>query len=406
MKTMLTWPIAISCALWLLASCQPKKNKSAENPVSESSSAVSSTGQSEMTSRYWRLTGSIGAFPIVMDLAFRAPLDDDSGYYGYHGSYYYQSKEDLIDLYGMIDSVGNLILTEVTLNDLSPSFTGQLDVASGTYKGTWTSGDGKRSYPFELKEDYSDGAVAFRTQSFQDHILLFSGKKEASPSASYGMVWLSPIENTTDPATAKFLTEAIRKGMIGDSLAAVVSSPEEAFSRLSKSFFASYREDMGDISPDEIDQTGYMMFSYEENHSVEVFYNRNQLLTLGFWTYWFGGGAHGNYATELRSYDLQNRKELLLEDVFLPGYDQKLTPYLDKAARSKFSIPKNEPLGNTLFENTIPATENFGLTGRGVVFNYPPYEIAAYAMGEIRLFVPYSDIKHLLQPAFVERFVR
>ncbi len=405
MKTMLSWPIAICCAVLLLTGCQPKKDKRTETQDSNASNTAVGNGQSETESRYWRLAGSIGTFPIVMDLAFRATLDDDSGYYGYHGSYYYQSKEDLIDLYGMIDSVGNLILTEVTLHDLSPSFTGKLDVASGTYRGTWTSGDGKRSYPFELKEDYGDGAVAFSTQSFQDHTLLFSGK-ESSPSASYGMVWLNPTENITDQATARFLTEAIRKGMIGDSLAAIVSSPQEAFSRLSKAFFASYRQDMGDVSPDEIDQTGYMMFSYEENHSVEVFYNRNQLLTLGFWTYWYGGGAHGNYATELRSYDLQNRKELLLKDVFLPGYEQKLTPYLEKAARSKFSIPKSEPLGNTLFDNTIPATENFGLTGKGVIFNYPPYEIAAYAMGEIRLFVPYSDIKHLLQPAFAERFVR
>ncbi len=406
MKNILTWPTVICLAALLLANCHPKKDKSTENQSSSASSATSNASQPKMNSRYWRLVGSIGTFPIVMDLVFRTPLYDDGDYYGYHGSYYYQSKEDLIDLYGMIDSTGSLILTEVTLNDLSAAFTGKLDMASGTYKGTWSSGDGKRSYPFELKEDYSDGAVAFRTQSFQDHILLFPSKKETSPSANYSMVWLSPTESTTDPATARFLTEAIRKGMIGDSLAAVVSSPEEAFSRLSKSFFASYRQDMDDISPDEIDPTSYMMFSYEENHSVEVFYNRNQLLTLGFWTYWFGGGAHGNYATELRSYDLQNRKELLLEDVFLPGYDQELAPYLEKAARSKFSIPKNEPLGNTLFDNTIPATENFGLTGRGVVFNYPPYEIAAYAMGEIRLFVPYSDIRHLLQPAFIERFVR
>jgi hypothetical protein len=53
-------------------------------------------------------------------------------------------------------------------------------------------------------------------------------------------------------------------------------------------------------------------------------------------------------------------------------------------------------LENFLFENKIPVTENFGLMENGILFDYPPYEIASYAAGEIDLLITYEELADIL----------
>lgn len=387
--------------LALLAACQPAGNKNADHTAGHTEAPASAAANDPA---YWHLTGQVGTLAVVMDLAFRPAGDDEYDSDLYHGSYYYAGKENPIDLYGGTDSTGQLVLYEVTLSEeTSPTFTGTFDRAQGIFKGVWSSGDGRRKLPVELRENYDD-AVRFTTHKSEASQALFEGK-EKSPYAVISKIWLQPAAGT-DAALSSFLEKAIHRGMVGDSLAALYPSREKAFEVVSKSYFDSYRTDMDDVGAEEIGPDDSFMFTYEQNASVEVLYNQNQLLTLGYWDYWYTGGAHGNYGTFLVSYDLAARKEITLQDVFLPGYEDKITPALERAVRSRFGLKGKEALSSVLFDDAITPTENFGITGKGIVFNYPPYEIAAYAAGEIRLFVPYSEIKGLLQPAFAAKYVR
>ncbi|WP_404980203.1 RsiV family protein [Chitinophaga pollutisoli] len=45
--------------------------------------------------------------------------------------------------------------------------------------------------------------------------------------------------------------------------------------------------------------------------------------------------------------------------------------------------------------------DNFYLTNKGAVFSFVPYEIAAYAAGQITLFVPWNEIRSVVQPAYL-----
>ena len=70
-----------------------------------------------------------------------------------------------------------------------------------------------------------------------------------------------------------------------------------------------------------------------------------------------------------------------------------------RAARRYSGLDEGDVLeddGYYLVEE-IPFTTNVGITGQGIIFDYPPYEVAAYAAGEIRLFVPFSEIKALMK---------
>lgn len=400
MKTYYPFALALASIL-MLAACQPTDNKSA---ATSPGSAETSASKPADAPAYWHLTGQVGTLAVVMDLAYRPAGDDEFSTDMYHGSYYYSSKENPIDLYGSVDSTGQLVLYEVTLNDeTSPTFTGSFDQEQGVFKGEWSSGDGKKKMPVELRENY-DNAVRFTTYKLEATQDLFNGS-ENSPYATISKIWLQPAAGT-DAAVASFLEKAIHRGLVGDSLATLYPTREKAFEVVSKSYFQEYRTDMDDVSAEELGPDDSFMYTYEQNASAEVLYNQNQLLTLGYWDYWYTGGAHGNYGTWLASYDLAAQKEITLQDVFLPGYEAKITPALEKAVRSRFGISSKEPLSSVLFEDAVGVTENFGLTGKGVIFNYPPYEIAAYAAGEIRLFVPYSEIKNLLQPGFAAKYVK
>jgi hypothetical protein len=392
-------PALLSVAIATTA-CQPPKGKSADSGAN--TAAATDHQDANDPPRYWHLVGTIDKFPVVLDLAYR-PAEDKSGAATWHGNYYYKNKEELIDLYGSVDSTGMLILNEISGFESTGLFAGKFDASTGAYEGVWASGNGKKKLPFSLKETYSEGSLRFSLTQFRDSAKLFEQQSE-SPGAHISMVWMSPASGT-DATTAQFLEEAIRKGILGDSLAGVASNAQKGFEVISSDFLRAYREDMDDVAPEELEPDSYFAFSYEQNSSVEVLYNQNNLLTLGYWDYWFTGGAHGNYATFLTAYDVQNRKEIRLEDVFVPGYEAKIGPALDRAVRSRYSLAKSESLTSVLFDDTVAPTDNFGLTGKGVIFNYPPYEIGPYAVGEVRLFVPYSDIKALLQPEFAARFV-
>ena len=86
-----------------------------------------------------------------------------------------------------------------------------------------------------------------------------------------------------------------------------------------------------------------------------------------------------------------------MDDVFKPDYQKTVSTALEKALRKKYSLNPKEDLRQFLFDEKIEATNNFAVTRKGILFNYPPYEIAAYAMGEIQLYVSFDELKAVLK---------
>ena len=148
-------------------------------------------------------------------------------------------------------------------------------------------------------------------------------------------------------------------------------------------------------------------YSLAQNQYVGVCYQSNKILSLYNFVYSYTGGAHGNYGTSYTSINLANGKKIKLEDALLPGQKAKLNALLEKHFRKSRNVKPGESLSEVggLFENKIEANNNFYLTGKGIVFSYTPYEIAPYAAGEIQVFIPFSDMKGILQPGFKKDFL-
>jgi hypothetical protein len=65
--------------------------------------------------------------------------------------------------------------------------------------------------------------------------------------------------------------------------------------------------------------------------------------------------------------------------------------------RPLVGLADTDPLDKQLFVKQMPVTHNVYLTTGGAVFIYQPYEIAAYAQGEVRVFLPLAAIRPLLR---------
>ncbi len=353
---------------------------------------------------YFHFTGTIGKIPVTMDLIQeQAVYNTTPGIYDFKGHYYYNRMESPLMVYGYMDEKKNLVLMESESGNYEYTgfFTGRKE-ADGTFSGVWMNGDSTRNLKFILKESYPEGTVNFDLITFLDSIKLKPSLGPDGPAATFGQSWLVP--KTKDAATTQFLQNEIRNGMIGDSLAKLHKDIPKIFKLLKEDFFKRYHEEVdGALAEVEADSSMMHFLNYEEASEALITYNQNNRLTIGYFSYSYYGGAHGMYATGYVSYDVKNKKRLTLKDVFKPGYEAKMGPILERAFRRQFKLQASQPLSEILFDDTIALTDNFGLTGKGIFFSYVPYEIAAYAAGDIQVYIPFTEIADLLQAAFIQK---
>jgi Protein of unknown function (DUF3298)/Deacetylase PdaC len=384
--------------LTLITACD-KKNKN----TSSSTPSVSDPKKGF----YKHLKGTVGDYPITMDLVKNVVNSDREtveSWAGFNGYYYYDKYQEPIMLYGSLDSTGMIVLEEWSAEGKSAQFRGNL-TPEGAFIGTWQDSGKTKTLNVALKEVYADGALTLESVEYSDSFRLFD-KLKNSPVATFGMDVLMPAKNT-EGTVAAFLKNEIFSNMRYENGGEEVPEtplPKKDYTNVQladlqkaqrDSFFAYYRSSMTDVIADSAAE--YFSENYARTSEIQVLFNENNLLSLGYSGYAFDGGAHGNYGTSLASYDLTTKKHLSLDDVFKPNYQKTVSAALEKALRKKYNLNPKEGLNQFLFDNTIEANNNFALTPKGILFNYTPYEIAAYAMGEIQLYLSFDDLKAVLK---------
>ncbi len=352
---------------------------------------------------YKHLKGMIGDYPVTMDLVKNVVNSDRESvesWAGFNGYYYYDKYQEPIMLFGSLDSTGMIVLEEWAAEGKSAMFRGNM-TPEGAFIGTWQDSSKTKTLNVALKEVYIDGALGIENSEFSDSFRLFQ-KLKNSPVATFGMDVLLPAQNT-EGSVAAFLKNEIFSNMRYENGGEEVPEkplPKKDYANVSlsdlqkaqrDSFFAYYRTVLADEKPDS--SADYFSSNYSRTSEMQVLFNEKDLLSLGYSGYSFSGGAHGNYGTTLASYDLMTKKLLTLDDIFKPNYQKTVSSALEKALRKKYNLNPKEGLNQFLFEEKIEPTNNFAVTRKGILFNYTPYEIAAYAMGEIQLFVSFDDIK-------------
>lgn len=120
----------------------------------------------------------------------------------------------------------------------------------------------------------------------------------------------------------------------------------------------------------------------------------------------YSGGAHDNYGFSERVFDLKNKRKVELKDITSLS-KTKLEALLMKNINSIKSgtTDNGDDVKNSemLLVDVIPATDNFYFDDKNLYFHYSPYEIAAFAAGDLVVPVSWKELKGTLNPEFKER---
>ncbi|PWN66346.1 RsiV family protein [Chryseobacterium oncorhynchi] len=134
--------------------------------------------------------------------------------------------------------------------------------------------------------------------------------------------------------------------------------------------------------------------------------NINGYMHIQYTTSAYIGGAHDEYGFSERVFDLKKNKKLELKDITsMPenNLEAMLMKNLDKI--SSGTMDENGGVKNSemLLVEKIPTSENFYFDEKNLYFHYSPYEIAAFAAGDITIPISWEELNGTINAEFKER---
>ncbi|UYZ59317.1 DUF3298 and DUF4163 domain-containing protein [Hymenobacter latericus] len=382
--------------LLTLAACQERQKTEARTSAEQPTTAPAAAALSNSPGAWYRqyrglLPGSPDSITLHLTAAPANPTEAEIA--SYYGSY---SRPDgqPFELVGL----AAISPDSVVLQDISPEVAAsdnngpvwrlrrQGTALVGTYKGQ----------AVRLRLARPAGSVAMVARYFADSVAAYPGQAQ-TPYAHLSLLALLPVEAPAE------LRANILRTLRGDTLSNRPAPTLAGYWQAQwRNYAADYRANAAEArsatAPDDTTALPAYALRYDEQQLVRVLWNQAPVLSLGFLNYSYTGGAHGNYGTTVASFDVRTGRALRYADIFRPGTEAQLTPVLSRAVRRTLGIGAAARLDEVLMVEQMPVTRNVYLTGGGVVFVYVPYEIASYAQGEIRVFVPFAELRPYLQP--------
>jgi len=382
----------------ILMSCKDAGNKKIDEKTTELYATTSQRSETNplTESFYKRLEGTIGGKEVVVHISkFKNKI---------FLNYYYASKGIPIGLYinRDLDPKGDS-LELIEYDRFSKNYLQQQDnkwrlvlTANGA-KGQWLSGDGKKVYDINLKENYPAGSHLFNVVGTTDSLPI--ALKSDTVMATSCMMLMEP----SDAAASGWYKNALLKSLSGEGNG-YSGTIKQYLEEDTKQYLKEYKAELDTMFKNiEIsDNDRFSSLNYVNELNSNALYNDHEFLVLDVGSYVYSGGAHGLEGKSIICYDMNQKREMQLNDVI--SIDSvSLKKIVEKKFRTTSGMKPGQPLTEILFENNLPANDNFYFTNKGLGFIYQPYEVAAYAVGIIYVFIPYTEVKPYLNPQFASR---
>ncbi len=312
------------------------------------------------------------------------------------GSYYYYYFEEGTDsslahygktmpVNGSIDQENRVTFTEFKLNSLGAIYSGQF-IDEHRIAGSWQNPEDTKVLPFEIRETYEGGSMAFIVYHLEESAPLLDAKD--APTATLQLSLLLPVE-FENPAVSDSIHESILQNFFGKDIDR--DTPLEMLNSEMNKYFHNYKKSNRDL------YDGGASFSWEKIKSMNVHYNKNYILSLENFDYGYTGGAHGMPISKLTVFDLTTGLMITLDDIFRPEYENDLRDILNAALRKKYELGPNASLKDAgFFYHDADPSRNFYLNKDGLEFYYNRYEIAPFAMGSINVFIPFEKLRRIM----------
>ena len=382
---MKSFVIVLSLFTTLLVACGNQDTATKETPKAEQEAF---TGDSVlMPNFYKRIEGTIAGKPIVMHLHC---INGQC-----NGSYYYTDIGQWIMLSAVLDkNNGNsLTLTELSYSDGEKVAVMQLAYKLGNFKGTWTKSSDNSTQDVDLKEAYPAGSYQFTTLALYDSVKAYPSSAE-SPMARVSKAFVLP---TTTDADGAFIATQIKDMLAIDSAIRHLDVAEGA-TKMNGKYIKAYNDEVKELGGAE----HVAFLNYDESNNVSVCFNEHGIVIFESAVYAYTGGAHGNGGSRFYCLDVVNKKRITLQDIIIVD-SATLQPIVESHFRKQYKLAPTDSLTSILFENHLALTDNFYFTNKGIGFWYFPYEVAAYAVGPIQVFVPFAAIRKHINSDFANR---
>ncbi len=153
-----------------------------------------------------------------------------------------------------------------------------------------------------------------------------------------------------------------------------------------------------------------MRIGYGLERNVKIETDTLGILAMEFFEYTFYGGAHPNSSTTFSNINLENGKEINIDEILIDGFEDEINKIGERIFRQAKQLKPDEDLQEAgfWFEGSVfKLNDNFIITKTGLKFFLNPYEIAPYAYGTTEIFINYSDLKNLIKIGEpLERFLK
>ena len=241
-----------------------------------------------------------------------------------------------------------------------------------------------------------------------DTTLVLDPKAKTSPSCKIdiSLMYLK-TGNKKDTLTGK-INQAFMKA-ISEKIDKTLP-PRFFADSLTNRFIADYKQDIQEFYRAD-EQSGTTQdevsawYSYAYSVTTTLQKGREGVWVYDVTNFQYTGGAHPYTWSQWVNVDAATGKVLASKDVFLPNTEKAICSLLQQKlieetnnALDTDTITSLDGLHSVgvLLEGDLYIPDNFQLGKEGITFLYNPYDIAPYSMGEIRLTLPYADLKNYL----------
>ncbi len=338
---------------------------------------------------YWYkcFKGTIDKYPFTLHLH---KLD-----HTYSGYYYYNNTQQPLSLLGEDTSSSG----QIKLLGYSPRVEAENELFTLTLQGDSLKGKWKKDLSAS-GEELQVKAAGDQSTGLRFGLVYTSGSEKLRPKMEQSPVASFEVATVWPKGSSAAIT--VLKKIIATELG-TKNSPVDIGPYLlaeKKSFLSEYLKDNKAVPDSDLVNfsSGY---SQDVTTRLLIVYHSPTILTIADFNYAYTGGAHGNHNTNYISINPATGKQYTLAQVLNPAGRKQLNALLAKRFRKDWGLSANAPLTEGgLFDDKLEANKNFFLTGTGIGFGYAPYEIGPFAMGEIIIFIPYSEFGKNLNPSF------
>lgn len=329
------------------------------------------------------LRGSIDKYPVTFFLNRQGQQ--------LAGHYWYDRTGEPILVYGTLEK-GVLKLEASTRDEDDKGETFLLNRAASGWTGIWEQrGTGRKlNVTLSVRQDIPP----MRTIRLEDSLSALKGKAEPMARFLATVSW-----PTGDTEREAFIRQEILACM---GPAGVTASDPLAQARAARSaYFKEFTSQLKDVKPAEVREMP-QAYNWSRDLRISPASLAGNLLSLDSYMYEYSGGAHGLGASQYKVLDLGKIQVIGQNDIFTQEGIRALPRLLEKHFRRIWKVKPGTKLEDAglLVDKIEAETYNFFLTDRAVIFSFVPYEIAAYAYGEVEIPVPFSDLRPYLRPAY------